>query len=613
MPLFSCLSDVASRHSRPLSGHFLLTAVTVLTLSGCSLLPSSPAATDDGQPVSEQQNIHYQNPPLAADEQPEDIVYRPIPAATLYSLLVAELAGQRQRFDISLYNYMDQARTTRDPAIAERAARIAQYVGSERYALEAVGIWLETAPRDPAAHQAAAQLLMEQGRFSEALQHLTMLQDLTGVSQFDYLAANAGRLPPQQQQQLADQLAEMSSSAPDDPSLWYARGIMAQHLQQYPQALKYIDKALDISPQYLSAGLQKARVLVLLQRYDDAIRWLDHLLQEHPSHKGIEVLRARIFLEQRDLPHALQAFTGLHKNFPDDSTILLSLALLEEELGQRELARDHFYQLLAREDHADEAHFYLGRMAEDDDLPEQAIDQYSQVGAGREFLPAQMKAAYLITELHGLDAARTYLDDLRASYPQQSSELVRAEVELLSDAGRYDDAIRLVSTALSSTPDDVDLLYTRAMLAERSGDLTMLEDDLRHVIRLRPDHAEALNALGYTLADRTDRWSEALPLIRRALELTPDNPAVIDSLGWIYFRMGDVEQARPLLEKAYGMMKDHEIAAHYGELLWLTGDQDQALQVWAEGLQQTPDSPVIERTLKRLDITPEQLPAVDGQ
>ena len=589
-----------------------LLLLAAISMAGCSSLQSHSDSD-----AAEQQSVEHSEQPSsvkAAPAEAEDAtaapVYRPIPAPTLYSLLVAELAGQRQRFDISLYNYMDQARSTRDPAIAERAARIAQYIGSDGYALEAVGIWLDEDPHNPAAHQAAAQLLMEQGKFSDALVHLETLQELAGISQYDYLAANAGHLPPQQQEQLAAELSALSKKHPQDPSLWYARGIMSQHLQRFPQALNYMEKALAIAPDYLSAGLQKARVLAMMQDYPQAIRWLEKLLKQNPGHKGIQVLRARILLEQRDIPAALKAFTGLHENFPADAAILLSLALLEHELGEQEAATDHFHQLLDRNAHTDEAHFYLGQIAEENGDIREAIHQYSQVDGGREFLTAQLKTAYLISEHQGLEQARIYLDGVRASHPQQSSELVRIEVELLTAAGQQQQALQLVTTALSVMPEDIDLLYTRAMLAERMDNLAILEQDLRTVIRLQPDHAEALNALGYTLADRTDRWSEALPLIRRALELTPDNPAVVDSLGWIYFRMGDFGQARPLLEKAFAMMKDHEIAAHYGELLWLTGEQQRALEVWAEGLQQTPDSPIIERTLERLNVDSAQLPDV---
>lgn len=580
-------------------------ALTLGTLSGCSMLPQAQVDSgEDDDDIVEEQDIHYQSPELNTTSQ-EDIHYRPIPAATLYSLLVAEMAGQRQRYDISLYNYMDQARTTRDPAIAERAARIAQYVGSSTHALEAVGIWLEEDPHNPAAHQAAAQLLMEQGRFDEALKHLQTLQELAGVSQYDYLAANAGHLPRPQQEKIAAELEALSQQQPDNASLWYARGIMAQHLAQYPQALDFIEQALKLRPDFLSAGMQKARVLVLLNKHQDAIAWLDDLLDDHPQQKGIMVLRARIFLEMRDMEKAQQAFSELHRLFPEDSAILLSLALLERELGQPDQAQLHFYQLLAADAHTNEAHFYLAQIAEDDGQEEEALRHYSEVEGGREFLPAHLKAVALTNELHGPEAARTYLEDLRTAHPQYTTTLVRVEVELLTAEGNNDDAMALLSSALSDNPDDVDLLYTRAMLAERMDNLAMLESDLRSVIRLRPDHAEALNALGYTLADRTDRWSEALPLIERALELSPDNPAVIDSLGWIYFRMGDIDRAQPLLEKAFGLMKDHEIAAHLGELLWISGNHEKALDVWAEGLAQTPDSAIIESTLQRLNIDPE--------
>lgn len=581
------------------------------SLSGCSLLPQAPVADNSADDsITEEQDIHYQTPHTAPASAAEDSIhYRPIPASTLYSLLVAEMAGQRQRYDISLYNYMDQARITRDPAIAERAARIAQYIGSDRYAIEAVNIWLEEDPHNPSAHQAAAQLLMDQGQFTEALKHLEVLQELAGVSQYDYLAANAGHLSRPQQEQLSSLLQELSDKQPDNPSIWYARGIMAQHLADYEEALHCIDQSLKLNPDFLSASLQKARVLVLLKRHDDAIAWLDDLLEDHPQQKGVLVLRARIFLEKRDMPQALTAFSDLHEKFPEDSAVLLSLALLEAELQKNEDAKLHFYQLLAADEHTNEAHFYLGRIAEDEDQPEEAIQHYTQVDGGREFLSAQVKATSLINELRGLDAARAHLDDLRGAHPEHSTALVRVEVELLTAAGLNEDAMQLLTDALSVQPQDIDLLYTRAMLAERMDNLTMLEQDLRTVIRLRPDHAEALNALGYTLADRTERWSEALTLVQRALELSPDNPAVIDSLGWIYFRMGDLERSRPLLEKAFGLMKDHEIAAHLGELLWISGEKEQALNVWAEGLQQTPDSPIIDRTLERLNINPDDLPA----
>ena len=621
MPQFSLPTDGLTKARKTLLPAVM---IALASLSGCSSMSAQPTdAADSNQTAdtSAENSVSVTDTTHAESTAKENSgigehpapVYRPIPAATMYSLLVAEMAGQRQRFDISLYNYMDQARKTRDPDIAARATRIAQYVGSSSHALEALNIWLDSDPHNPAAHQAAAQLYMEQGRFSDALQHLAILQDLAGVSQFDYLAANSSHLPRDQQVKLAQELAALQQRYPDDASLWYARAIMAQQLDDLPQAIKLINKALDISPDYLRAGLQKGRILALMQDSDKAIDWLDTLLKDHPDHKGLQVLHARIWLDKQDIDRALLEFTQLHKNFPEDSAILLSLALLEHEAGDVMQASEHFDQLLARQSHADEAHYYLGQIAEQDGQMQSAVDHYSQVGAGREFLPAQLRAAWIIYDLQGAEAARQYLDKRRSENPAMSSELVRIEVEILTTAGLKQDALQLLTSALSEAPNDVDLLYTRAMLAEQVDNLAMLEDDLRTIIRINPDHAEALNALGYTLADRTDRLDEAMPLVKRALELSPDNPAVIDSLGWIYFRMGDYEQARPLLARAYSLMNDHEIAAHYGEVLWVSGEQKKALETWAAGLEQTPDSDIIQSTLERLQIPRDQLPSVNTQ
>ena len=529
-------------------------------------------------------------------------VYRPIPADTLYSLLVAEVAGQRQRFDISLYHYMDQARKTQDADISERATRIAQYVGSSELADEAITIWLSSKPEDPAAHQAAAQLAMDSGQFDEALNHLESLFQLAQISQFDYLAANAARQPETRKRRLLKSLESLSDQYPQNANLFQARAIIEQQLGMYDEALAHTDYAVSLQQSYLSAKIQKARLLAQMQRVDDAIEWLDELEEEKPQHKGIAVLKARLLLQQRRMDEALQAFANLNSNFPDDMAILLSLALLEEELGDSDTARTHLQQLLDSNSHENEANFYLGNIALEQGDKKTALSHYRLVKGGREFLAAHLQASELIAELEGLNAAREYLNELRGAYPQQTTPLIRIEVQLLTNADEKEEAMILLSQALTVAPQDYDLLYTRAMLAEQLDNLELLEQDLRFLISLKPDHAEALNALGYTLADRTDRWDEALPLVEKALSLSPNNPAIIDSLGWIYFRSGDFDRALPLLKQAFEILVDHEIAAHYGEILWITGDKVQARAVWQQGLNNKPDSEIIQRTLERLNV-----------
>lgn len=573
----------------------LLTATLSLPLliSGCAALQSESTLPSEPQTLA----VANQSEATELEEQ-----YRPIPADTLYSLLVAEVAGQRQRYDISLYHYMTQARKTQDADISERAARIAQYVGSGELAGEALAIWLQQKPDDPAAHQAAAQLAMDAGDYSRALIHIEQLYILAGISQFDYLAANATRLPNPQKQQLLDELTSLNNRYPDNANLFQAMAILEQQLGLFDAALEHNKQALSLEPEFLAAKVQRARLLTQMGRTEDAIDWLTDLQQDYPDHKGVAVLRARLLLQQRRMNDALTAFDQLHQNFPRDMAILLSLSLLEEEIGDPQRAKQHLQTLLNSGSHTNEANYYLGKIAEENNQPEEAISHYRRVESGREFLPAHLHAAELLTGTQGLQAARDYLNDLRGAYPKQTSPLTRIEVEILSNADQKEEAMLLLTQALSISPDDHDLLYTRAMLAEQLDDLQQLEQDLRHLINLDPNNAEALNALGYTLADRTGRWQEALPLVEKALSLSPDNPAIIDSLGWIYFRAGDLEKARPLLKKAFEMMTDHEIAAHYGELLWISGNKEEARQVWQQGLNSHPESNLIQETLQRLNV-----------
>lgn len=570
-----------------------------LAISGCSTYGTSKA--DVNTVVYDEEQSLYYNVNEISDE-PSSIKYRPIKADTLYALLTAEMAGHRKRFDIALDQYLQQAQSTKDPDIAERTVRIALFMGSSHHAMEALKVWLEVEPENPILHQTAAQVLMESGDFKQALVHMQTLQRLTGVSQYDFLAANAGHLSNTYKEELLEDLQTIKLTQPRNASLLYAEGLMFQHLKQYPESYTAIEDALRIKPDLLSAALQKARVLVMLERSDDALKWLTKLRKKHPKNKGVQVLYARILLEQQQYNQAHSAFKELHKNFPEDSNILLSLALLNDELGYKEEARDSFYQLVVNEEHLSEAHFYLGRLAEEIGYTHEAISHYSQVAPSREFLAAQLKGAYLIKSEFGLNTAQEFLQDNSEHYPSYKNELFRIELELLIDDGEFEQALTLLSEAIERMPENIDLLYTRAMLGERTDDLQLLEADLRTILTIQPNHTDSLNALGYTLADRTNRFDEALELIQQAYRQRPNSPAIMDSLGWVYFRMGDFDNAFPLLEKAFSAYPDHEIAAHLGELLWITDQQDRAVEVWQAGLENNPNSSTILNTLERLKI-----------
>ena len=543
-------------------------------------------------------------------EEPEPVVpqkvveTRPIPAPTLYSLLVAEMAGQRQRYDVALFHYLDQARKTRDPNVAERALRIAQYVGASSFAAEASAIWLDVEPDDPGAVQAAAQVALGQKEFGRSLELYTRFYDMTGVAQFDFYAA---ALLPNDETVRSEQLTALealSTSYPKQGNLLYGQALLLQSLGQDNDAIERIDQALKYDSGLLPAGVQKARILARNNRVEEAIDWLDDLLNDHPDNKQLAVLRARMLLQLGDIAEARDAFSDINAQYPNDQQIILSLALLEEELENYDAAKPLLRELLSKGDKQSEASYYLGRIAANENDPDLALNYYRQISDGREFLPAQLAAAQLLNDEQGVDAAISYLEERRDTYPQYAGQLRRLESDLLIKAGREQDAFESVSSALAAEPEDTNLRYTRAMLAERLGDMALLEQDLRRIIDQNPDHAEALNALGYSLANKTDRLDEAEPLIERAIELQPDNPAIIDSLGWLYFRQGKLNEAGPLLLDAWNRMNDHEIAAHLGEWYWVTGDTESARDIWAQGLDMTPDSDVINETLLRLGVDP---------
>lgn len=571
-----------------------------ISLVGCAHLPPTEAsiandadtATDSSEPTA------------AASAM------TPTPIDTIYSLLTAEMAGQRQRYDVALVHYMRQAKQTKNPVIAKRAARIAQFLGQKKYILQTLDLWIAADPDNSHARLAAAQAYMDFGDYEQALEHLQHLQSITGHSQYDFLAANANHLTITDKKILLERLSELREQSPDDASLWLATGIMHQYLGDLPQALDDVNQALVVAPKLPTAQVQKARLLALSGQPLQSIKLLNKLQRAHPEHKGAQVLKARIYLDQKMLPEAKKAFADVHQNFPLDPSVVLSLALISEELEQKDDAQEYFYQLLAVQQFTNEAHFYLARMADNDQLHDYAIEQYSQVESGQEFFPAKLRAAALLNEHYDLATAQQFLQEQMLEFPQHRVSLLRIEAELLVENQHFKEASALLSQALEEKTDNIELLYSRALIAERDGDLGQVEIDLRRILELDPNNINALNALGYTFADHNYNLTEALELVLKARELSPDNPAIADSLGWVYFRLGDFEQAQALLQEAFDKIPDHEIAAHFGELLWMQGDKERAIEVWKAGYQNRDNSPVLEETVKRLNVDPMSWPDI---
>ncbi|MGH8702036.1 MAG: tetratricopeptide repeat protein, partial [Burkholderiales bacterium] len=247
----------------------------------------------------------------------------------------------------------------------------------------------------------------------------------------------------------------------------------------------------------------------------------------------------------------------------------------------------------------DVARFYLGQLNEERKRFDEALKWYSAVAQGEQYITAQSRYAGILAKQGRLPEARKHLQEATAGDLQQRVQLTQAEAQLLRDASAYQEAFDVLGQALAKLPNTPDLLYDHAMAAEKLNRLDILEGNLKQLIKLRPDHAHAYNALGYTLADRNQRVAEAYGLIETALKLAPEDPFIQDSMGWVLYRMGRNKEGLDYLQRAFKQRPDPEIAAHLGEVLWALDQRDAAKKIWDEALKEHPNNEVLQGTLKR--------------
>ncbi|MBV7582131.1 tetratricopeptide repeat protein [Pseudomonas sp. PDM33] len=518
---------------------------------------------------------------------------------TLFSLLTAELAGQRNRFDIALANYVEQAKETRDPGVAERAFRIAEYLGADQEALDTSLIWAKAAPDNLDAQRAAAIQLARTGQYDESMVYMEKVLNGQGDTHFDFLALSAAETDPDTRAGLLQSFDRLLKKYPDNGQLLFGKALLLQQDGRPQEALHLLEDN-SASKHDVAPLLLRARLLQSMKRSDEALPLLKAGIKEHPDDKRVHLAYARLLVEQNRLEDAKAEFSALVEQFPDDDDLRFSLALVCLEAQAWDEAKVYLQELVERDSHVDSAHFNLGRLAEEQKDPETALKEYALVGPGNDFLPAQLRSTEILLDQKRYDDASRRLAETRDRQPDYAIQLYLIEAEGLSNRDQVDRAWSIIQQGLKQFPDDLNLLYTRSMLAEKRNDLAQMEQDLRLIIQREPDNAMALNALGYTLADRTTRYSEARDLIQKAHSLNPDDPAILDSLGWVNYRLGNLSEAETYLRKALERFPDHEVAAHLGEVLWAQGKQSEARKVWATALQSQPDSAVLRDTMLRL-------------
>ncbi|MCK1783972.1 tetratricopeptide repeat protein [Pseudomonas sp. TNT11] len=555
-------------------------------LNGCQAM--APVSPDGTPPVEES---------TPAPENPK--VYSSFSEETVYSLLTAELAGQRNRFDIALDNYVTQAINTQDPGISERAFRIAEYLGADQAALDTSLIWAKNAPDDLEAQRAAAIQLARSGRYDDSMAYMEKVLQGKGDTHFDFLALSAADTDPDTRNGLMKSFDRLLQKHPKNSQLVFGKALLLQQDDEAEAALKLLEQNPPEEGE-IAPILLRARLLQHLNRGKEAIPLLEKSIKKYPDDKRLRLTYARTLVEQDRMEDAKVQFANLVQQYPDDDELRYSLALVCLEAKAWDEAKGYLEELIERESHVDSAHLNLGRIAEENNDPQAALLEYAQVGPGNDYLPAQLRQADILMSNGRTDEAEKRLAAAREAEPDYAIQLYLIQAETLSANNQGERAWKVLQQALLQYPDDLNLLYTRAMQAEKRNDLAQMEKDLRLIIKRDPENAMALNALGYTLSDRTTRYAEAKVLIEQAHKLNPEDPAVLDSLGWVNYRLGNLDEAERLLRMALERFPDQEVAAHLGEVLWANGKQREARQIWEKFLKEQPESPILRSTIKRL-------------
>lgn len=571
------------------SAPFLVTCLLGLTLSGCSSL-TGPEETPEPQTVAQP----------AAEPADKTIEYADFEPEVLYLLLSGEIAAQRGRFDVTLVNYLKAAQKSRDEGVIERAMRIAQSLNGDNAQQQLAELWLEVDPDNIQAHRVSAIQAIKANDLETALGHMEKIMDQGGDADFDSLAAMAGNLPESQQDELLFLYKKTAERHPDTPELEYSIALLEKNTGDLTAALERLETLLSKNTNFQPAIILKGDLLYLMGEKRQA---LDHLMvntRKYPANRPMGTLYGRMLIGEGELQAAQDEFARLVNRFPNVPGLKLSHALVALENNQTELARDELMELAAQGHHTNEANYYLGRIEDEAGESERAIGFYQRVKDGSYYLPSLARSSELLAEQGKLDEALEHIRNLRAANPGQAENFWLLEVNLLLDQNLQEDVLATADEALEAYPGNVQIRYARAMLLDSMGDAAQAESDLKQIVNENPDNAIALNALGYILTTRTDRLEEARGYIERALALDPENPAILDSMGWVLFQEGRIKPALDYLSRAWSAYPDPEVAAHYGEALWMTGAEEQARIIWKKGLEQDAEHEILRETIQRL-------------
>jgi tetratricopeptide (TPR) repeat protein len=520
----------------------------------------------------------------------------------IYNTLAGEIAAQRGHSKLAFEHALQAAKESRDDSAAERATGLGLQANMPDAALTAANLWVEISPKSLKAHQIAAVLYIRKSDLNHAIEHLQQVIEIansegdTGYLQAAAIAEKSGA--PDQALFLMQQLVEEGNQ---DPKAFYALALTANQAKQQELALQYINHSLSLDQDSNQSLVLKTQILINMEQREEGLKFIQQAYRDAPENTQLGKAYARLLLEMNQPEKALEVYRSLYDQDPDDSDIAFSIGIINLQLERYENAKEFLQILVDKRQKRNQASYYLGMIAEEEKEPERALDWYSRV-EGKNLIDAQIRIAKILADQGNLNQARETLQRLRITQSAHEVKFYIIEGELLRQAGDFETANQVYTKALETFEDNTDLLYARGLNAADLKRIDIMENDLRKILTTQPKHADALNALGYTLADQTDRLDEAKGYIEQALELKPESPAILDSMGWVEYRMGNLESALEFLNKAAEISPDAEIASHLGEVLWHMGRQQQAIEVWRAANERDPDNRYVAPVMERLGV-----------
>ncbi len=573
----------------------LIVLASILSFSCVSTTPR----TDDHKEISHVKANPAEQP--AEDEKPGfDLPELELDTALTYELLAAEFARTSGDYGLASEIYLNNARKTKDPRLAKSAAQMAIYSKDYDTAEIAAYFWVSIAPDHPDANQSYASLLIQRNELESAEPYIRKVMHHTDTDKDRGYAILANMLLKAKDKERAlDLMDRIAGDDRQSVALLYASAQLASQFGMVEETEQRLDQLLSLEPTHRNAIMMRSRVYFQQGDIKRALELALEGVELHPNDFDLRLFYGRLLVNNKQYKEGLIQFRILNKQKQDNLEIRYSLGLLAVQVKAFDEAEIHFLTLIENDQHyASESRQAMAQIAEMRGDKQSAINWYKSVPYSEHYYVSQYKAAQLIVLLDGIEAAIKHLDSLEYQDEDDTFKGYLLKGELYQSNNIYEKAYSEFTQGLALKPNDTSILYDHAMSAQSLGRLDIMEKDIKHLLTIDPNHVAALNALGYTLADQTKRYQEAYDYIKKAYELKPDDAAILDSMGWVLYRLGKTHEAVKYLRQAASKNEDGEISAHLGEVLWALGEKKDAKTVWENALKFAPKHPILLKTIK---------------